>query len=109
MTRIGPGRWVYVPAARAAHLLPASQSTLRYFLTRCYHEGRGKIAMARLGHQRLSTERQYLRQLPRCAAHRVADTLGGRDRYGAAKAVAIAAGVLAAGVGATVEVAARAT
>jgi glycosyltransferase involved in cell wall biosynthesis len=112
------GVWVYRPSARVAHHLPEHQSTFGYFLTRCFAEGRGKIALSRryrgrhhrgrrpgrpAGGGTLHTERAYLLSLPRAAIARVADTVSGRDRHGLAKAGAIAAGVAAAGAGGVVE------
>jgi GT2 family glycosyltransferase len=99
------GAWLYVPQARVYHRVPGRYSTLRYFLSRCYHEGRGKIAMRRLvpGRQTLGPERSYLRSLPRAVGRGLADAVAGRDRQGAQRAGAVLAGLAAAGAGAVVE------
>lgn len=57
------GRLVYVPQARVDHYVPPGRTTYRYFLRRCYAEGRSKAVVATLaGHQRgLEDERTYLR------------------------------------------------
>lgn len=100
------GHWMYTPDAVIWHPVPAHRSTLGYFLTRCYNEGRGKIEMARLlkNQPSLGTERGYLaRTLPRAIGRGVADTVTRRDRSGWAKSLATVAGISAAGVGAFVE------
>ena len=57
------GRLVYVPEARVDHYVPPARTTWRYFLRRCYAEGRSKAVVATLaGSQRgLEAERSYLR------------------------------------------------
>jgi GT2 family glycosyltransferase len=54
---------VLEPGATVDHLVPASRQTLGYFVSRCYHEGRSKRAVARLSDRRaaLSAERRYVR------------------------------------------------
>jgi GT2 family glycosyltransferase len=105
MARAGDGHWVYVPGAVISHRVEAEHSTVSYFLSRCYHEGRGKIEMARLhrGRGSLGTEGAYLRRLPGAVGRGLASALRGHDRYGAVKAAAVLVGVAAAGVGAVVE------
>ncbi|HWC34900.1 MAG TPA: glycosyltransferase family 2 protein [Mycobacteriales bacterium] len=57
--------WLYVPDARVEHFVPTGRSSFRFFLARCFSEGRGKIEMRRLTHERLSSERAYaLRTVP---------------------------------------------
>jgi glycosyltransferase involved in cell wall biosynthesis len=100
------GRWVYVPQSLIGHPVDAAHTTLGYYLTRCYNEGRGKIAMARLrpGGAALDSERAYLRRtVPRALGRGLALAATGRDAAGAGRAGAIAAGVAAAAVGAAVE------
>lgn len=104
------GQWLFVPGSRVEHAVPPERSTVGYFLRRCYLEGRGKVAMARL--QRagsdLSDERAFLtrvlgRTLPReFAGLRRA---GGR-RVALARIAGLVAGLGAAGVGGAVELAA---
>jgi GT2 family glycosyltransferase len=111
MARAGGGRWLYVPGAVIAHRVEAERSTLGWFLSRCYHEGRGKIEMSRL-HRRtgaLGAEREWVRRLPVAVGRGIASTLRGRDRHGAARAAAVLAGVAAAGLGAAIEITTRTT
>ncbi|MGH3321237.1 MAG: glycosyltransferase family 2 protein [Streptosporangiaceae bacterium] len=99
--RAWPGSiWLHEPTAVAAHKVPPSRSNLRFFLTRCYVEGRGKAELARLvGHQEgMSTERTHARTLPAAAARELGDALLGRS--GAyARAATIVAGLAAASAG----------
>ena len=39
---------MYVPEAVVDHLVPADRATLRAVVARCYHEGRGKVELARV-------------------------------------------------------------
>ena len=105
MTGASGGRWMYVPDALIDHPVPADKATVRYFVTRCYHEGRGKVALARLnpGRESLGSERAYLRRtLPAGIARGVAGTV--RDPAGVARAGAILLGAAAAAFGGLVEV-----
>jgi GT2 family glycosyltransferase len=100
------GVWMYVPTAVISHEVPASRSTFRFFLSRCYAEGRGKIQMA--GHlnggEDLGTERDYLRRtLPRAVTRGLLDAGRGRGLAHALRAGAVVAAVFAAGFGAVVE------
>ncbi len=56
------GRWMYVPDAWIDHAVMARRSTLRFFLGRCFNEGRGKVELGRLndGRESLQSERDYL-------------------------------------------------
>jgi GT2 family glycosyltransferase len=108
VARHSGGAWLYVPQARVYHRVPGRYGTLRYFLIRCYNEGRGKIAMRRLvpGRQTLGPERSYLRSLPRAVGRGLVDAVSGRDRQGVRRAGAVLAGLAAAGAGAVVELSA---
>jgi GT2 family glycosyltransferase len=57
------GRLVYVPEARVDHHVPPARTTWRYFLRRCYAEGRSKAVVTTLTGRRrgLEAERSYLR------------------------------------------------
>ncbi|WP_432825462.1 glycosyltransferase family 2 protein [Dactylosporangium sp. CA-092794] len=93
--------WLHVPDAVADHRVPADRSTFRFFLRRCYHEGWGKIELARLLNRpgSLASESAYLRRLlPAAVVHGLADTIRGRP-WGAARSAAIVAGVLATALG----------
>ncbi len=88
------GTVLYVPAARVDHVVPASRTTVRYFLSRCFAEGLSKAIVARsVGTASgLSTERAYtLRTLPTGVLAGLRDGIGG-DGAGVARAGAIAAG-----------------
>ncbi len=92
--------WMYLPEAKIHHNVPAERSSLRFFLLRCYSEGRGKVELSRSlpAEGTLDVERLYLR---RTIPHGVAANL--REASAAAgRAMAIVVGVMAAGTGATV-------
>jgi GT2 family glycosyltransferase len=100
------GVWMYVPAAVIRHEVPADRSTFRFFLNRCYAEGRGKIQMAAHlnGAKDLDAERDYLRRtLPRAVTRGLLDAGRGRGAGNALRAGAVVAAVCAAGVGVVVE------
>lgn len=63
------GQWMYDYDAVVRHFVPPGRSRYRFFLSRTYHEGRGKAELARLlpvPSQALSSERDYVRKvLPR--------------------------------------------
>jgi glycosyltransferase involved in cell wall biosynthesis len=89
------GSILYVPEARVRHFVPASRTTLRYFVSRCWAEGISKAAVARLTRSRaaLTTERAYvLRTLPRGVRRGARDALLG-DVHGLLRALAIVMGV----------------
>jgi GT2 family glycosyltransferase len=106
MSDLAGGGWMYVPEALIDHPVSAQRSTVRYFLQRCFNEGRGKIEMARLnkGRGSLGSERDYVtRTLPRAVGRGLIDTVRGRDAAGVAKSGAVLAGLSAAAVGGLVE------
>jgi hypothetical protein len=93
---------VFEPRARIAHHVPATRTTLRYFVARCYHEGISKAQLAAFsGSDRaLSEERRYVRSvLPAAVMHGVGLALRGRVADGLGRAGAVIAGVGAAGAG----------
>jgi O-antigen biosynthesis protein len=55
------GYWLYDPSAEVVHKVPSARSTPGFFLKRCWYEGRGKAALARLMGIGASTaaERRY--------------------------------------------------
>ena len=57
------GRLLFDPSIRVEHSVPVARTTLRYFLARCYLEGRSKAVVARLvgKDSALATERDYVR------------------------------------------------
>lgn len=102
----GGGLWMYVPESVIDHPVPAYRTTFPYFLSRCYHEGRGKVGIARYnkGSQSLESERDYLcRIIPRAVWRGIANGVRGRDRWGIPRASAVIAGLAAAACGGLVE------
>lgn len=59
------GRMVYEPAAVVDHLVPVQRATLRYFVRRCWAEGRSKAHVTRLAGagSATSAERDYTRKV----------------------------------------------
>ncbi|MDR7279050.1 glycosyltransferase family 2 protein [Catenuloplanes atrovinosus] len=87
---------VFDPRARVDHLVPADRQRLRYFLSRCYHEGRSKRAVAALAGagDALAAERRYVRVvLPLGVARGLAGAV--RRPHGLLQAGAILAGLTA--------------
>jgi len=74
------GVWLYDPDAEVSHLVPPQRSTRKFFVKRCWQEGRGKAALVRLvGSDGIESERDYttkvlprgvLRELRRALHHR---------------------------------------
>ena len=96
------GCFIYQPLALVHHRVPAQRARWRYFLARCYGEGLSKaLIVGAAGFRRgLAAERAYTaRALTSgfCSALLAAMTL--RDRSGAMRAAAIAAGLMAASAG----------
>lgn len=107
MSRSTGGRWLYVPGSVVDHCVPPARTRLRYVVGRCYHEGRGKVELARLnrGSADLAVERAYLRRtLPSAVLRNLGLAVRGRGLAHAARAGALALGVAAAAVGALVEI-----
>ena len=59
------GAWMYEPKAVAGHKVPAEREKQRFFLKRCFQQGRGKAALAALNGVEQSTliERDYARRV----------------------------------------------
>jgi O-antigen biosynthesis protein len=94
--------WLYEPRARVRHRVSRERATLRYFLDRCYSEGKSKALLAgRVGRSdALSAERRYvLRVLPRGVLPGIRDAARRGDRFALARAGAILAGLAATAVG----------
>lgn len=88
-------------SAPVAHLVPTSRQTLRYFLSRCYHEGRSKALLSSsVGSTAgLASERAYVsRVLPRGMLRHLARSLRG-DAYGLARALLVLCGLGTTGLG----------
>jgi cellulose synthase/poly-beta-1,6-N-acetylglucosamine synthase-like glycosyltransferase len=101
------GRWMYVPGAVIRHQIPVDRTTFKFFLQRCYAEGRGKVQMANLldnNSQDLGAEKDYLRRtLPRAVTSSLAKASRGKGVSHALRAGTVLAGVGAAGFGGAVE------
>jgi len=94
--RFEGGAFLFEPRARVSHMVTPARASVRYFAARCFAEGRSKALVARRnGPARgLSSERSYsLRILPRGLARGIADAVVRRDPFGAARALAIVAGL----------------
>jgi glycosyltransferase involved in cell wall biosynthesis len=88
-------RFLYQPNAVVHHHVPAGRGTWRYFVRRCFAEGRSKAAITRsVGRGAgLASERGYTaRTLPAGVFDGLASVLRG-DVWGAARAVAIVVGL----------------
>ncbi|WP_143547545.1 glycosyltransferase family 2 protein [Rhodococcus sp. ACPA4] len=90
--------WIYVPTAVIDHEIPQHRSTFRFFLRRCYSEGKGKVELRHdeNNSDELSDERSYVRTVLTQGVRRYA---GGRNAS-ASKAAALMAGIGSAGLGA---------
>jgi glycosyltransferase involved in cell wall biosynthesis len=89
------------PSGLVDHHVPRGRQTLRYFVRRCFVEGRSRRVVARAGGARaaLSGDRRYVgRVLPLGVLRGLVDTARG-DLGGLARAAAITIGLLAAVAG----------
>jgi hypothetical protein len=87
---------VLEPRAVVRHHVPGDRSRWGYFWRRCWAEGLSKASVSRLTDPRsaLSSERSYaLRTLPRGAARGIGDAVRRGESGGAARALAIGAGL----------------
>jgi hypothetical protein len=92
---------LYEPAARVAQWVPAERASWSYFLRRCYAEGRSKALVSQMvgAQAALASERTYTqRTLPRGVSRGLELALRRRPA-GAARAAAIATGLLATAAG----------
>lgn len=96
LTERWPERMIlFDPAPAVEHCVPPERGELRYFITRCFAEGRSKAALARLvGSQPgLSSERSYVRRtLPLGVQRNLAGVLRG-EFAGIGRAAMIVAGL----------------
>jgi glycosyltransferase involved in cell wall biosynthesis len=93
--------WMWDPAKVMKHRVPAGRATFRYLLSRCFLQGWGKAAMARMDGfgESTSSERYYaLRTLPAGVRRGVVDAARG-DLSGLARCGAITAAFSAAVAG----------
>ena len=106
MSRVSAGHWVYVPQAVVDHVVPKERATFRSLVARCYHEGRGKVELARMIGERsvFGVERDFLRRVvPGAFVRGVSATVRGRGAMHGARAAVLMAGTIAAVGGATIE------
>lgn len=99
MAQASGGHWRFVPDAVVEHAVSPERARFGYFLSRCWAEGRGKVALARLAESpdRLDSEQDYLRRtLPRAVLRDL--TSANLTRAGAA-----VVGMAAAALGGMVE------
>ena len=98
LTGIDPGALIlHRPGSAVDHLVPADRQTLRYFVRRCFHEGRSKWAVTRLGGSKagLSAERRYVRVvLPAGVAAGLGQAVRRLDPFALARASAIVLGLV---------------
>lgn len=87
--------------APVAHLVPPERQLVRYFVRRCYHEGRSKRMLSALAGRgaALASERRYAtRVLPQAILRHLHALVRG-DAYGLARAAAVVAGLAVTGIG----------
>ena len=92
---------VYEPAAQVQHFVPAARTTWAYFWRRCFFVNKGKVEALRQMEEagNLSADVSFVgRALSRGVLKGLRQALRG-DRWGAARAGAIVAGVVLAGSG----------
>jgi GT2 family glycosyltransferase len=67
------GQWMYVPSAVINHDIPPARASLRFFVSRCFSEGRGKALLRNSleASSFLETERDYARRVVRAVLSRV--------------------------------------
>jgi glycosyltransferase involved in cell wall biosynthesis len=88
--------FLYEPRARVSHLVPPERATPRYFLQRCFSEGRSKTAVTRHvgSSDGLASERRYtVHTLPAGVVRGLTDTIRRGRPSGVARAAAIATGL----------------
>ena len=86
---------LFDPEPAVEHCVPPERGELRYFITRCFAEGRSKAALSRLvgSESGLSTERSYVRRtLPLGVLRHLGGVLRG-EFAGIGRATAIVAGL----------------
>jgi GT2 family glycosyltransferase len=97
LSALPSGYWMYDPSAQVAHKVPLERSTRAFFLRRCWNEGRGKAALARLmgAYASTSLERRYAaRVLPRAFLRELWWGILRRDVANLERCIAIATGLM---------------
>jgi GT2 family glycosyltransferase len=105
MSALAGGHWMYVPSATIRHEVPKRAATFKFFVKRCYAEGRGKVQMAGLhqGGETLGAERAYIWSLPLAVVRNLGAGLTGKGADHFLKAGGVLVGTAAAGWGGVVE------
>lgn len=89
VTKAHPGMvWIFEPAAVVYHRVTAERATFRYFLSRCWLEGKGKAELAQLAgpSRALASERAYVWQvIPRGIAMALRESVEQRRLAGLAR------------------------
>jgi glucosyl-dolichyl phosphate glucuronosyltransferase len=100
------GQWLIVPSALVEHYVPLHRTTLRYFLTRCWAEGAGKMQLRAMAADRgraLADEKFYLsKAIPRAFRTGVLQSLRLRNVEGLMRSGTMLLGIAAAILGAIV-------
>jgi GT2 family glycosyltransferase len=99
------GIWMFVPEAVVEHEVGPERSRFRFFVRRCFSEGRGKMELAHLnaGRSELRDESNYFRHTAPAGVMRYARlAVQDRDVNSARRGAAILVGLGAAGLGAVV-------
>ena len=96
------GIWWYEPSALIGHVVPARRGTARFFVQRCYTEGKGKADMAALlgPGERLRDERRHAtKTLPRGLRRELWQAVTQQEFSAFQRATAMAVGLGAASAG----------
>ncbi len=96
------GILLYEPRARVFHRVPQTRSSWRYFVARCYYEGRSKATIAHVvgSNDSLSAEKNYtLHILPRGVRRGLAEAIRHGDVGGLGRAAAIVGGLILTALG----------
>lgn len=90
------GEWLYDPQAEVSHRVPPERITRKYFVKRCWHEGRGKAALVRfVGNRGLASEGRYMAEvLPRAVLRELRTAIFQGETAGFARCAAIFVGLL---------------
>lgn len=96
------GIWWYEPSAQVGHSVPLGRSTLRFFVVRCYNEGRTKADMAAmLGPSKgLQDERRHaIKTLPEGIGRELRQAVVRQELVAAQRASAIGVGLCSTALG----------
>jgi GT2 family glycosyltransferase len=95
------GDWLYDPEAVVSHLVPPERSTRRFFIKRCWQEGRGKAALVRfVGPDGSESERKYATKvLPQGVLREMRIAILQRETAALERSVAIVLGFVVTGAG----------